>query len=336
MKLIESKNTNSLLSNSEVKRFLEIKDLWKTSMTNKIEDLFNLASDIQERARRSLLVGRLFFFGDRRRPRFLYPQVYPEKSGSELSSEELRKRRKEINDFLKKEKPFLKDNYQSIRRSITSIDKKMLKTESSILEQYPESHILLPSSVSFCPNCYASTVDVRGKADGRPSQTIVTGEIKGKRLCPYCLLEYDRKNARRIGIHEILPSIRSVWNQGRWFEEQVARILRSLGWQTWVGAYVLGTSGILHEVDILGIKKGTILCGECKTGRVKREHTFNFWTKMGDTKSHRGLFASVESLPEAETRRFLTGNPAVVCIEKMKKLSEDDVRKVIQESILGQ
>ncbi len=32
MKLIESKNTNSLLSNSEVKRFLEIKDLWKTSI----------------------------------------------------------------------------------------------------------------------------------------------------------------------------------------------------------------------------------------------------------------------------------------------------------------
>lgn len=105
----------------------------------------------------------------------------------------------------------------------------------------------------------------------------------------------------------------------------MARLLRKLGYKTWTGVHVMGASGILHEIDVLAIRKGTVLNVECKTGKVSRNAVFNFCTKVGDLKSHVSILALIQKLPESETREFVKKNPAIIRLEDMGKRRESEI-----------
>jgi Holliday junction resolvase len=96
----------------------------------------------------------------------------------------------------------------------------------------------------------------------------------------------------------------------------------------------MGASGILHEVDVLAIRKGTVLVCECKTGKVSRNDVFNFCTKASDLKAHISILALVDELPEPQTREFLKKNPAIIRIENMGKKKEIEVLNDLRQRLL--
>jgi len=97
---------------------------------------------------------------------------------------------------------------------------------------------------------------------------------------------------------------------------------------------MLGMSGIPHEIDILGIKKGFILIAECKTGKLARSDIFTFSTKITDLKSHVALFMSLLPLPDPETREFLTKNPMVILLENACEFKEEGIEVKLSEGAL--
>jgi len=112
--------------------------------------------------------------------------------------------------------------------------------------------------------------------------------------------------------------------------------MRSLeGWRTWTSIHVLGASGITHQIDFLAIKDGYVITGECKTGKVKREDVFTFWTKMADIKSHLGLLALIDEMPEPETREFISKSPSMILLEKIGNQKRDQILEKLRGSVIG-
>lgn len=92
-------------------------------------------------------------------------------------------------------------------------------------------------------------------------------------------------------------------------------------------------SGILHEVDVLAIRDGTLVICECKTGKVTRNHVFNFCTKANDLKAHVSILAMLGELPEPETRNFVKRNPAIIRLENMGKMNEGEIKAELRNRL---
>lgn len=170
--------------------------------------------------------------------------------------------------------------------------------------------MLEPTVVIFCPHC---------------KWILSIGEFKGPLKCGNCGKEASRSQGKRIPVHRVSHPIRRVWGAGLWFEAYVARLFRTLGWKTWLKVYIMGSSGVSHEIDVLAIKGGNIAVTECKTGRVSRNDVFNFLTKTQDLKVHLGLIALLGELPEAETKDFVKKNRVLSLMEGMSKMKEDQI-----------
>lgn len=145
----------------------------------------------------------------------------------------------------------------------------------------------------------------------------------------------SRVTATRLLIHDVDPDLAQAWQQNLWFEEYVAGLLWSLEWKIWTHVHVLGMSGILHEIDVLAIKKSFIICVECKTGKVAREDVFNFSIKMSDLKAHIGVLAFLRQLPEPETRKFVQKNPGLVVLENLGEKQKAGILDEIKSTVLG-
>lgn len=178
--------------------------------------------------------------------------------------------------------------------------------------------ILVPSSLLLCPKCKV---------------ILSIGEFRGSKKCYICSESVKRESMERIPINQVHDRIREIWRRNIWFEAYMARLLRKLGFKTWTSVHVMGASGILHEVDVLAIRKGTVLMCECKTGKVSRNHVFNFNTKIGDLKAHVSVLALVGELPEPETREFVKKNPAIISLENMGKMMESEVLKHLGQKL---
>ena len=206
-----------------------------------------------------------------------------------------------------------------LRRTIGKADMKAVQNGNqkiiSIGEKIQEKtgvDILVPSSLLLCPKCEV---------------ILSIGEFRGSKKCYICSQSVKRESMERIPINQVHDKIREIWRRNIWFEAYMARLLRRLGFQTWTSVHVMGASGILHEVDVLAIRKGTVLMCECKTGKISRNDVFNFYTKLGDLKAHFSVLALVGELPEPETREFVKKNPTIVSLENMGKMMESEILK---------
>ena len=130
-------------------------------------------------------------------------------------------------------------------------------------------------------------------------------------------------------------SIRKLWGGNLWLEDYFSRLLNSLGWQTWPHVHVLGSSGVRHEIDVLGVKGSYVLVCECKTGRVSRQMVFNFWAEVYDIRSHVGMLALIHELPEPETKEFVAKNPSVVLLERLGEKGKSQILEELRTSMLG-
>lgn len=188
-------------------------------------------------------------------------------------------------------------------------DRKLVRIDKKIKEK-SSFEILVPFKVFICPNC---------------NVVLSTEEYKTSKKCAMCNKRIKREKAKIIYVHRVPQPIKEVWTRNLWLEAFIGKLLRKLKWKTYLHVLVLGSSGIFHEVDVLAIKKGTVLVSECKTGKVKRHDVFNFWAKVTDLKAHMGLLTLLKGLPEPETRRFIEKNPMIVSLEKVGELKEDQI-----------
>jgi len=326
LKLVEDKRAEELLSTSEVKSLLKTEDLCHTSFVEKMNSLLRLLdwSDLSELHldTMSSAVIALFLVG-------VYMREFVALPKNKVAA---------LPDTGKIER-FTDDFFNAIRKR----DQQIIELEEKLVDFNPDVTVVRPSVMFSCPRCGAPVVssgEVREGIPDRPRKStsekgvaFQLGEFKGSRKCVYCKNSITRDEVKRHPIHEVIPTIEEVWRTGLWLEEYVASILRSLEWQTWTRVNILGTSGIRHEVNLLAIKKGFVLVGECKTGKVSREDVFTFSTKMTDLRCHLGLFGLLGELPEPETREFMKKNPAVTLIEKMCDLKRKDLIERFQNAI---
>lgn len=293
LKLLEDEKAKSLLKDPYVQTLLKTKDLSWRDFRESMNRLINL--ELRE-------IGEPFY------------------SLMGRMQHEIKRKTEIAKRFL----DFIGRRVRSLRRLLIQNDRKMLKLEKKLKKINPNLEILRPCIVPYCPKC-------SGPFFGKNGQ-IIKSDFKGTKICSICGSSVKREKAKQLRLHEVIPTIRQIWEENLWFEEYTASIVRSLGWQTWTHVHVLGASGTLHEIDVLGIQKGYILICECKTGKVARADVFNFWTKVLDIKSHRSILALTGELPEPETRRFLRKNP-VILIENASKLKKVDIVEKIQSGL---
>jgi hypothetical protein len=196
------------------------------------------------------------------------------------------------------------------RKLLKEYEKKLLAIDKEIQKKIGHG-LLVPSTLFLCPKCNV-VLDAR--------------EIDNKK-CVCCNSNIDQQNMRRISFYKVHDEIKAIWRSNLWFEAYFANLLRKLEFRTWTSVQAMGASGILHEVDVLAIRDGTVVICECKTGKVSRNDVFNFHTKVGDLKSHLSILALIGELPERQTREFVKKNPAMIRLENMGKLDEKDVLK---------
>lgn len=204
------------------------------------------------------------------------------------------------------------------------VDEEFIRTREknllTISEQFEEKtgvKIIFPSNLFACPECNARLYDK---------------EVTDKK-CLSCNSPISQSSIKRIPVYRVHEGIKSIWKSGWWFEAYLASCLNKLGCKTWTGVYVMGASGILHEIDVVAIIDGTLIIGECKTGKISRNDVFNFYTKVGDTKAHISIFALIGSFPEPQTRDFVKRNPAIIRLENMGRMDACQVLSELKQGL---
>ena len=100
-----------------------------------------------------------------------------------------------------------------------------------------------------------------------------------------------------------------------WLEHGIAHLLRQKNIETFIGYYVVGHSGVWHEIDVIGESRQNnyrIFC-ECKNTELKASHVFIFSGKMADVGCTRGyMFSTAERLTPEISRLARSKNISIM------------------------
>ena len=314
LKIIEDPEKQRLLENKIVKQFISITNLCHEDIRLPIEELALFEDSIVPTSEVEPIP--IEAIRESSSPKPDETEISQETQEEIISfSSEMQARMKEYT------KLFLDQISNLMRKTGEETIEKAYEKMASIGEEIKKKtgfEILVPSNLLMCPSC---------------KLILSVEEFSGIKVCQLCKNEISRKQAERIYVHRINGEVRKVLKKNLWFEAYLARLLRKLGCKTWKSVHVMGASGILHEVDVLAIRKGTVLVAECKTGNVSRNDVFNFCTKVGDLKSHVSILALINELPEPQTREFVKKNPAIIRLENMGKMKEVDVLSELRDRL---
>lgn len=148
------------------------------------------------------------------------------------------------------------------------------------LVEFEEEHrvglnVLENANLSACNSCGAYLNDGRFK----------------KTTCPCGKTINSSSDIERVNVKALSEEVERFLSQNLWFEHASAYLLRRIDYETKCGGYILGASGVEHEIDVLAEKPNTaerILC-ECKTSRPDESEIFGFSGKMRDIGCSEGL-----------------------------------------------
>lgn len=262
-----------------------------------------------------------------------------EKKGKESNRDD-RKKEEELLESIKKRA--ILGSTQNVKRLLQETDEEMKKLSQEIVGTGGMSLLLNPTNLFLCPECDVFLLRHRdapkssaSKKVAHPKQRLQVGEFLDEASCPSCDKQYNRLNAKRYPIHTVKMEISELLSGDRWFEMYMARQMRLLGWdKVWTRCMVMGATGSIHEIDVLALKEDRLATIECKTGSVKREDIFTYWTKASDIRSQFNIFASILTLPDSDTRRFAKSYPGFLCLESMGDMSYEQL-KAKMTSYLG-
>jgi len=341
IKLVENREITNLLADGAVRDFLSTEDLCYKDFRNAMNTILRLERELDEELKKELLYRREQAFRQARyyrkgfsprRPLTYWSMLY---SGIPREKIEALLPEKLLTD-LRTRTELSVGRLQRIDSELLAFEKELKRFNSSL-------EVLHPTVILRCPRCGLPVFTER-KPTGSPiypddaefsEVDVVKGEIKGSTTCLLCHLVFERGTALRINLHLPRVKIREIWNRNIWLEDYVSRLLQSMQWKTWSHAYVLGSSGVRHEIDVLGVKGSYVLVCECKTGDVARQDVFNFWAKAYDIRSHVNMLALVELLPEPETREFVTKNPSLFLLENLGEKKRSEIVDELKSSIVG-
>jgi rubrerythrin len=235
----------------------------------------------------------------------------------------------------------LKTRMEATARRAQELDKSLPDLEQKIKAFNSNLEVLDPIVQLICPKCSMPIVKQPARRPDNGSRLVrfswelLKGELKRPVKCACCENIITRQKAKRTHLHVVKESVRILWESNLWLEDYISRLLRSLDWQTWPHVHVLGSSGVRHEIDVLGVKGSYVLVCECKTGRVSRQDVPNFWAKVYDIRSHVGMLALIHELPEAETKEFVAKNPSVVLLEKLGEKGKSQILGELRAGMLS-
>jgi len=196
------------------------------------------------------------------------------------SNEDLKRRRKVV-------KRVEKDKLEEGKNRLREISNKLLEISRFFGVKFTNI-----KKVTFCNDC---------------NFLVSEKEIFETLKCPICEKSITRSFTRD---YDFLNQKIFIYLKGDWFSDYIARLFRSNEWETWTNLYILGASGIIHEIDLLAIHRKTkeTLIGECKTGKIGRKDVFTFSTKSQDTSSTFAYFFNIQEISEIDTRKFMNRN----------------------------
>ena len=122
------------------------------------------------------------------------------------------------------------------------------------------------------------------------------------------------------------PNVKVFFRQNWWLEEGVARLLKKRNFQVKVGVYVLGFSGVEHEIDILAIKKSDhirVVC-ECKDKEVNNSDVLLFMGKMREIGYNKG-FLFTTSNEVSKSVRELAEEYNIRIIDSVLEAGEEEL-----------
>jgi len=246
-------------------------------------------------------------------------------------------------------------------------DKDIVRHESELRKLNPELKFLKPISIPLCPKCHTpffdNTSDVEREKQSKriakkeskkapPTQSstamvlqlsgatnikkVLWGELKEPQQCELCNNLVFQRNAATIPLHEIDPAISDVLSENLWFEEYIAVILRELDFETWTSPDVKGASGIRHEMDVLAIKNGSIVCAECKNADIKGcNKIMTFSQKCHDIGSHLGLIALTGNFGDTNVGEFVRKDATLYPLLNLRDKPKKEIISELEKSPIG-
>lgn len=212
----------------------------------------------------------------------------------------------QIRDKLTK---FLTDELSKCKAQIINASSDIEKTEREVGIRLSDSYKL-----GFCKKCHAYM--------GEMSSLITQ--------CPKCSEPITEES--KVDVTYLDKTAYSFLDGGIWFEEYVRRLLEEQDWKVWTHVSVMGSSGILHPIDVLAIKNGRVLIAECKTGAIDARDISHFMTQKSDIPSHFGLFMSVMNCSSKNNANLLKVSTSCL-IHEIGNKTDTEITKEISRHV---
>ncbi len=211
----------------------------------------------------------------------------------------------------------IRKNNLSIKRKLKGKSNKIQKTLDEFeVKKRVELDILISLTIYLCPNC----------------KKIICTERFHTTKCS-CGKKIDTtSNVESIPISMLNDYSLNFINNNMWLEYGIDYLLRRKGFQTLCGIYILGHSGVEHEIDNLGDSKKEnfrILC-ECKTKDIIVEDIFVFSGKMQDVGCSRGYFFTTSFGISKEIKQ-LARSENISIVESVLEKKDVELLKEIKE-----
>ncbi|UCH37776.1 MAG: hypothetical protein JSV76_00935 [Candidatus Bathyarchaeota archaeon] len=307
LKLTEEKSTQDLLNNKLVQRFITSTNLCNDTITSLIDELLSLDQlfhspivlfEKKKYAETQLVHSRISMGNFTIEKNHIDPAQSPGYGNTSIKTS-IRRLQKEDRDLL-----------QTYTERIRTLDNQ--------LQSMIGVSIVIEAQLFICPHCNIIHEDITRK------------------ICSHCHNDIYRSQVETLPIVKIHDTIRTIWTSGTWLNAFMAKLLRKLGWDTWVNIQVLGPSGISRKVSILAVKNSTILLGEAHPDTVSRKKVLNVLSNSTDLNIQVTLLATTKTiaLSESEKRKYFLPNPFIIHIETMGQSDETQILRELERRLM--
>mgnify|MGYP001569847056 CR=1 FL=1 len=208
---------------------------------------------------------------------------------------------------------FFENEFKKINKKIIGQGSNIDSLKERVVKSLPKFNYLY-----FCRKCSSYLAD---SPDALPVD------------CSFCKEKTNWSQHQLLPIKYLDEKVRNYLG-GLWLEDYIGKLLIKEGWKVWCHGYVMGSSGINHQIDILALNSKLDLClvVECKTGKVYGSDILNFSTRYFDIKSHYGLFFALKNAPTIE-KTFMEKTPGLSLIDNLEGLSDIEIIKKINDGL---
>lgn len=229
-----------------------------------------------------------------------------------------RVQRQELEEELKKK---LKDEHKKINQKLKNEINKLSNQLQSELDSFERKHktklnISESLNLYICKECKKIFCQERFHAD----------------TCECGKTNSSPSNCVTIIVHRFGKNIIKFIEDNWWLEHGIDHLLRKKNFNTQCGFYILGHSGIEHEIDNLAEMKSDnlrIFC-ECKTTDINVNDVFVFAGKMADIGCTRGYIFTT-SFETSKKVKHLARSKNITIIDEVLEKDETQIIKGIKE-----